>query len=95
MADPLVYAQLADVIYQDIRGDSNRTSIPQGWAQLFYTSAMEAGLLGRLPNSGFSAGVYQNGAEMVIALVDQKGSGCPLFSVNRQPPKRGGRHPRG
>lgn len=67
MADPVLYAQLADVVYQDVRGNVNQTPEPGNWTQLSYTSAGRAGLLGRLPRSGFAAGVYQSGNEIVIA----------------------------
>lgn len=57
MATELEYAELSNRVYK--RTDENRTPVPAGWTELRW-----------LPDpafSGFSAGVYQKGNEIVIA----------------------------
>lgn len=51
------YAQLANRVYK--RTDENRTPIPDGWLELSWTPDREL--------TGFSAGVYQSGNDIVIA----------------------------
>jgi Lipase (class 3) len=52
-----IYAQLADRAYP--RTDANRTPLPSGWAEILPP--------GNGDPSGFSAGVYKNGDEIVIS----------------------------
>ncbi|MFZ6748472.1 putative Ig domain-containing protein [Undibacterium sp. Ren11W] len=51
------YAQLSTRVY--LRTGKNRTPIADGWSEVAYT--------GNASLSGFSAGIYQNGSEIVIA----------------------------
>lgn len=58
MATELEYAELANRVYN--RTQRNRTPVPEGWDELRW-----------LPDpaySGFSAGVYQKGGEIVISF---------------------------
>ena len=57
MATELEYAELSNRVYQ--RTDENRTPVPDAWTELRW--------LPDLAYSGFSAGVYQKGNEIVIS----------------------------
>ena len=52
-----IYAQLANRVY--MRTQANRAETPAGWDEVRY--------IGNDQSSGFSAGVYQNGDDIVIA----------------------------
>jgi Ca2+-binding RTX toxin-like protein len=54
-----IYAQLAARVYSR-RSEGNRTPVPLGWTELQYIPDQSI--------SGFSAGVYQNGNEIVISF---------------------------
>lgn len=56
MLEANVYAQLANRVY--MRTDENRIPVPSGWSELQY--------VGNDQISGLSAGIYQNGSDIVI-----------------------------
>jgi hypothetical protein len=58
MAELFEYAQLAGRVYR--RTPENRTPVPDGWSELGWQQ--DDGV------TGFSAGAYRNGAEVVIAF---------------------------
>jgi hypothetical protein len=66
MIDKLIYAQLSNRAYPR-NDDKNRTPLPTGgWTELQAP--------GNYSITGFSAGVYQNGNDIVIAFTGTNGS---------------------
>jgi Ca2+-binding RTX toxin-like protein len=83
MADLLDYAQLSGRVY--FRTDENRTPIPNGWTELSW--------IGDDPNTGFSAGAYRKGNEVVISFTGSNESLIKDFRVANIPAAKGSGSP--
>ena len=75
MATELEYGQLSNRVYK--RTDANRTPVPQGWTEVKWLA--DAAL------SGFSAGVYKKGNEIVISLTGTNEAKAVDFLVANVP----------
>lgn len=75
MVTDQIYAQLSNRVYT--RTDENRTPLPAGWSELRYAGNDQV--------SGFSAGVYQNGNEIVIAYTGTNESQVWDFATTNIP----------
>ena len=64
MISPLVYAQLADYVYANVRSPSNQPILPSGWTDISANFGIDSAIQSF---TGFSAGVFQNGNNIVIS----------------------------